>query len=239
MQIFAEYKFAWDAEQISSRYESYYRSVEEKFSNAREICKRLSEIHPVSDRAELFAKAQRILVTMVCVKRSVRLSSKGIDRWRGSFFERGAERSVETLREMRNRSCACGRPASPLPSRLLCSPLLFAISLSLSLPLPSPQDCRFNISSLSLVRPGLLTYPRPDADTVLTSSIPGDDDLQFQTNPPPPPPSPLSLSFSFSHSSSLSLRRSSPRLASRLPVDRCCALVNREFQDFQITPCLA
>lgn len=70
---------------------------------------------------------------MVCVKRSVRLSSKGIDRWRGSFFERGAERSVETLREMRNRSCACGRPASPLPSRLLCSPLLFAISLSLSL----------------------------------------------------------------------------------------------------------
>lgn len=72
---------------------------------------------------------------MVCVKRSVRLSSKGIDRWRGSFFERGAERSVETLREMRNRSCACGRPASPLPSRLLCSPLLFAVSFSLSLSL--------------------------------------------------------------------------------------------------------
>lgn len=27
-------------------------------------------------------------------------------------------------------------------------------------------------------------YPRPDADTVLTSSIVGDGDLQFETNPP-------------------------------------------------------
>ena len=94
----------------------------------------------------------------------------------------------------------------PLPFRLLSSPLRH-ISLSLSLSFLSPQeDCRFNISSLSLVRPGLLTYPRPDADTVLTSSIPGDDDLQFQTNSPPPPPPPPSSSpsFFFSRSSSLS-----------------------------------
>ena len=74
---------------------------------------------------------QRILGTIVCVKRSVRLSSKGIDRWRGSFFERGAERSVETLREMRNRSCACGRPASPLSSPLLSSSPYLSLSLSL------------------------------------------------------------------------------------------------------------
>lgn len=89
------------------------------------------------------------------------------------------EYSEEALREMRNRSCACGR-VSPF------SPLLF------------------NFSSLSLVRPGLLTYRRPDADTVLTSSIPGDDDLQFQTNSSLPP----SLSFFFSFSP----RRSFPHL---------------------------
>lgn len=83
----------------------------------------------------------------------------------GSFLE--VVRSTrETLREMRNRSCACGRRNLPF----LFSPLL-------------SFSCFNIISSLSLVRPGLLTYRRPDADTVLTSSIPGDEDLQFQTNP--------------------------------------------------------
>lgn len=46
----------------------------------------------------------------------------------------------------------------------------------LSLPLPSSI---FPPRSLCLP-----TYPRPDADTVLTSSIVGDGDLQFETNPP-------------------------------------------------------
>lgn len=110
------------------------------------------------------------------------------------------EYSKEALREMRNRSCACGR-VSPF------SPLLF------------------NFSSLSLVRPGLLTYRRPDADTVLTSSIPGDDDLQFQTNSSFPPSLSLFLFFSLSFFPS-----SGPLVCPWTDA----ALVKREFQDFQI-----
>ena len=87
----------------------------------------------------------------------------------------------KALREMRNRSCACGRTVS-----LSLSPSSLSLFLSFFL---SPWTASTSSSPLSLVRPGLLTYRRPDADTVLTSSIPEDDDLQFQTNP-------LSLSFS-------------------------------------------
>lgn len=84
-----------------------------------------------------------------------------------------------TLHETRNRSCACGRPPR-LPSSLFPSRYIRAF-----------------------VRPlfALLTYlpvPTPDADTVLTSSIVGDGDLQFETNPPRVVRMALSLFLSFS-----------------------------------------
>lgn len=46
---------------------------------------------------------------------------------------------------------------------------------------PLPPATSFIFPPRSLCLP---TYPRPDADTVLTSSIVSDGDLQFETNPP-------------------------------------------------------